>query len=567
MRNLRLNLVYFVIIVFASLIITRLVFLQILEGQLYLALAKGQQEIFQSVSGLRGEIFFQDKKGLSLAAGNTVSKYSYATPKLIEDKELVAEKLAPILELSQQTILEELQKNDSLFLLLKRNITKEEAEAIEKLNLAHIYIGEEPVRYYPNQTLASDILGFVNQEAEGQYGVEGFWDDILQGGQGWQKIDYGPFGWVIEGDRELTVGGSDLVLTIDKNIQAQAEQLLEDFSKSFKYQSAQMIIVEPTTGKLLAMADFPGFNPNNYQDYSSQQIEIFQNKSIQALYEPGSIFKAVTMAAGLNEGKITPETTYIDKGYVVILDKKIRNYEDRVWGKSTMTEVLEKSINTGAVFAQSQIENNVFLDYIERFGVFEKTGVGLQGEVYSENKEFKKGWAVNFATAAFGQGIEMTPLQVARAYSAIANKGKLPQIYLVEGIRKDGKIVTLKEREPAKQIISEETAKALVKMLVSVAENGYSKPARVEGYYIAGKTGTSQIPYSALGLNKSGYSEKTWQSFIGFAPAFQPRFLILIKLDEPATRSSNESATLIFKEMAKYILDYYQVPPSRSVTK
>jgi len=561
MKYIRLNVVYAAIFLFAAMIIVRLAYLQVVNGEMYLALAKGQQEIFQPISGPRGEIFLFDKDNLVLGAINQSSKYCYASPKLIDDKKDVAEKLSSIIEMPEEFLLEKIKNNDSLFLLLKKNITVEQAKKIEELGLKNVYIGENVIRFYPNNELASDILGFVNQDSQGQYGVEGYWNDILIGKEGWQKIEHGPFGKFFQGDSDLSVKGADLVLTIDKNIQTEAEKLLKKFSKEFKYETAQMIIVNPETGRVLAMVDFPGFNPNNYQDYGSDNLEIFQHKNIQALYEPGSVFKAVTMAAGINEGKLTPETTYIDKGYVVILDKRINNYENRIWGERTMTEVLEKSINTGAVFAESQISHDVFTDYLKRFGVFEKTGIGLQSEVYSENKEFKKGWAINFATAAFGHGIEMTPLQVIRAYCVFANHGLMSQPYIIEGVRENGEIKPLKEKEEAKRIISKDTADTIVKMLVSVAENGYSKPAKVPGYYIAGKTGTSQISFSALGMNGLGYSNQTWQTFVGFAPAFDPKFVILVKLDNPATRSSNESATLVFKEMAKYILDYYQIPP------
>jgi len=565
MKDTRLNIVYAIIFLFAALIIVRLVYLQVLNGEMYLALAKGQQEIFQPISGPRGEIFLFDKENLVLSAINQSSRYCYASPKLINDKKGVAEKLSPILEISEEILLGKLESNNSLFLLLEKNITEEQAKEIDKLGLKHIYTGEDVVRFYPNNELASDILGFVNQDSKGQYGVEGYWNDILIGKEGWQKIEHGPFGRFFQGDSDLSAKGADLVLTIDKNIQTEAEKLLKKFSEKFKYETAQMIVADPKTGRVLAMADFPGFNPNNYQDYGTGDLEILQHKNIQALYEPGSVFKAVTMAIGINEGKLTPETTYIDKGYVVILDKRIDNYENRVWGESTMTEVLEKSINTGAVFAQSQIGDNVFTDYLERFGVFSETGIGLQGEVYSENKEFKKGWAINFATASFGHGIEMTPIQMIRAYCVLANHGLMPQLYIIEGVRENNEIKSLVERGEAERIISKDTADAVVKMLVSVAENGYSKPARVPGYYIAGKTGTSQISFSSLGINKGGYSDQTWQSFVGFAPAFDPKFVILVKLDNPATRSSNESATLVFKEMAKYILDYYQIPPEKEI--
>jgi len=213
-------------------------------------------------------------------------------------------------------------------------------------------------------------------------------------------------------------------------------------------------------------------------------------------------------------------------------------------------QVLEYSINTGAVFAEAATGHHTFLNYLSRFGLFEPTNIDLAGEVYSTNKELKKGYEINYATASFGQGIEITPMQLVRAYSALANGGRLPAPHLVD----QGMPLS----EP---IISEKTAFQVTTMLVSVTENGYGKSARVPGYYVAGKTGTAQIAYSALGEKRAGYSDKTVQSFIGYTPAFEPRFLALVKLNNPQTKTAEYSAIPIFQELAKYILDYYEIPP------
>ena len=258
------------------------------------------------------------------------------------------------------------------------------------------------------------------------------------------------------------------------------------------------------------------------------------------------------MAAALNEGTITPDTTYTDKGFVQIGARKITNYDHRVWGLRTMTEGLEYSINTGAVFAAQQLGKEKFLEYIEKFGFFDPTNIDLAGEIFSRNAEFKKGYEINFATASFGQGIEMTPMQIVKAFSAIANNGQMTQPYIVE--RDEGE----KKQE---QVISPKTATEVTEMLTNVVQNGYAKSAQIPGYYVAGKTGTAQISWSALGVAKSGYSDKTVQSFVGYAPAFDPKFLILVKLDNPATKTAEYSAVPIFHDLAKYIIDYYQIPP------
>lgn len=546
MTATRIKLIFICFLLFSCLIVARLTFLQVMKGGIYRAQAKGQQEIFEQVAGTRGDIYLNDKDQKILAATNQSIKYVYVVPQSIKDDEDVAEKLSQIIDIEKEVIMDKLSNKNSLFSLLKRKLCIQEVEDINNLEIEGIHLGEELVRFYPHNTLASDVLGFVNNDNIGQYGVEGHFNEYLKGESGWQKVSYGPFGKTLEGDGILT--GADVVLTIDKNIQEQAEKVLADYSEIFKYESAQVIVLDPITGKVLAMADFPSYDPN---EFDNSDVSVFKNKAIQSLYEPGSVFKSITMATALNEGKITPETTYVDKGYVVIGGYKVKNYDERVHGQNTMTQVLEKSINTGAIFAQEQISNEVFEKYLERFGIFEQTGIELQGEVYSKNLEFKKGWEINYATASFGHGIETTLIQMARAYAALANGGELIKPSIVEG-------KTDKER-----IILKETSDTIVRMLVSVAENGYSKSARVDGYHIAGKTGTSQIPYSSLGINQIGYSDQTWQSFVGFAPAFDPKFVIAIKLDNPNTKSSSESSTLVFRDIAKYILDYWQIAPDK----
>ena len=267
------------------------------------------------------------------------------------------------------------------------------------------------------------------------------------------------------------------------------------------------------------------------------------------------------MASAIDAGKVTPDTTYLDNGMVKIGGYTIYNYDERVWGQRTMSEVLQFSINTGAVFAEQQLGHNRFLDYIKKFGIFKPTEIGLAGEIYSENREFRKGYEINFATAAFGQGIEMTPLQLVRAFSALANKGTPVEPFLVEKIVDSKGLLQKPKRKTAKQVISQNTASDLTTMLTSVIEEGYGKAARIPGYFVAGKTGTAQVSWSALGISKAGYSDKTVQLFIGYVPAFNPKFLVLVKLNNPATKTAEYSAVPIFRNFTKYIIDYYQIPP------
>ena len=548
-RNLRLNIIFFCFIIIGAAIIGRLISLQVFQRDYYRAMAQGQQSDFNAFRGNRGEVFF---RGGQILATNIKKDYLFISPRKIKDKEKVAKVLSSILDLEESSTMESVKKN-SLFNKIKSDLTKEKKEEILKQNLEGVHFGEESLRSYPQNKVASHLIGFLDKSGKGRYGIEGYYDDILRGREG-----------VCEGVPDIGSSadkGSDIFLTIDYNIQFVAEKLLRKARDEFGAKSGQIIVIDPNSGEILALADFPNFDPNNYTA-NIDNLEIFQNSATQKLFEPGSIFKPITMAAALDQGKITPETSYFDIGEARIGKDVIYNYDKRSFGRQTMTNVLEKSINTGAVFAEKQLGNNLFLDYLNRFQFFQPTGIDLQGEVFSENREFKKGYKINFATASFGQGIEITPIQLVKAFSAIANGGKLMRPYIVEKISRDNKLKEIKPEVLTEQVISKKTASQLTAMLVSVIKNGpYTRRAKIPGYYVAGKTGTSQVPWSSLGIKRKGYSNKTWQSFIGFAPAFNPKFLILVKLDNPNTGSSEYSATPIFREMAKYIIDYYQIPP------
>jgi stage V sporulation protein D (sporulation-specific penicillin-binding protein) len=544
LKNWRANLVLGLLLLAGAVIIGRLVFLQIVNYDLYRALAKGQQGEFNSAKGDRGQIFFSGGK---ILATNVKAEYAYICPQEIENKEETAKKLSEILRLDEQTVYEDTLK-DSLFEKLKNILSDQEIKAINDSGLAGVYLSEAPSRSYPNDQMASQVVGFVGGEDSGQYGIEGFYDDVLQGKEQFMKSS----------DSD-SIDGSDVFLNIDYNLQFTAEKILSQAKDQLDIRGGQIIIMDPNNGRILTMAEYPGFDPNNYSEV--EDFSIFQNSSIQKLFEPGSTLKPITMASALDSGKINPDTTYVDEGKLKIAGYTIENYGGRVYGKQTMTQVLEKSINTGAVFAEKQVGNENFLKYLEKFGFFKPTGIDIQGEVFSENKVLKNGYDINYVTASFGQGIEITPIQLVRAFAAIANGGKLVKPYVAEKVvDKEGNAV---KTEPviSDAIISSGTVSSLTNMLVSVVENGFAKSARIPGYYVAGKTGTAQIPWSALGQDKKGYSDETWQSFIGFFPAFSPRFLVLIKLDNPKANTAEYSAAPLFKQLVKYMIDYYSIPP------
>ena len=567
MKNWRIILIFVFVIIFGAAIIGRLFDIQVLKHKFYQAQALGQQVGFSEVRGYRGEIFFknsQENKG-SYGVGDVkslaINKDEWtvsAIPSEIEDKEIFSELLGEAIGESKEFIFLKIENRDS-YTVIKKDLSKIELEKIAEINLAGLSLENIPGRYYPQEKMAAQVIGFLGGDGIGQYGIEGYYDSLLKGQSGIKETKRG-LDLIDFLAPELDLNGSDIYLTIDYNIQFQAEALLKEAQNNLGIDSGQIVVLKPDTGRVLAIADFPSFDLNFYS--KEKDLDIFQNSAVQKLFEPGSIMKPFTMAMGINEGKITPDTVYTDYGFVKVGISTIYNFDRKKYGEQTMTGVLEKSINTGAVFVSQLVSRETFLDYLVKFGLSDKTGIELQGEVSSRNNI--TGPDVEFATASFGQGISATPIQIASGFCAIANGGKLMKPYIVEKIVK-GEIET--ETTPEilnEQVISKQTASQVTTMLTSVVEKGFGSGAKIPGYYLAGKTGTAEVPFK----DKKGYEpNKTIQTFIGFGPALNPQFLILVKLDNPKVSSSALSATPVFKKLAQYIINYWQIPPDYDVNE
>ena len=544
MRKWKINLIFLLFFVASAFVVNRLSFLQISQGKFYKAFSQGLHAYSQNTLSGRGEIFLENEKPLAI---NVEHSIVFENSGVIKDLSEAISALSNILNIEENVLFEKIN-NNLLYAVLKENLSKEEINQINELDIYGVFVNTENKRYYPQEQFLSSIIGFLGAENKGQYGLEEYYEETLRTKDG------------IIHDKK----GSDLFLTIDYNIQFEAETLLKRVKENLDIKGGEIIVIEPSSGKILAMASLSNFDPNYYGEYADREnLAIFKNKATQELFEPGSVFKPITMASAIEEKRITPETTYEDPGCLQIDIYPVCNYEQRVYeGDLTMTNVLEKSINTGAVFAQKELGGDLFIEYIEKFGFLEKTKIDTQ-EVFSSNKNVRSQREVSLATAAFGQGIEITPIQLIRAYCAIANGGRLVTPHLVEKIvdSDNQTFYPYQENiENARQVISAKTSSQVVSMLVSVVENGFGKAAQVPGYFIAGKTGTSQVSYGSLGINKAGYSDETIQSFIGFAPAFNPRFLMLVRLDNPKTKTAEYSAIPAFQELAEYIIRLYQIP-------
>jgi len=544
MKKWKVNFIFLLFFIVSATAVYRLSFLQIKQGNFYKALSQGLHISRQNALSGRGEIFLENEKPLAI---NIEQSFVFANSKIIEDLSEAVNFLNNILNIEQDVLFEKIENNPS-YAVLKENLNQTEIDQINQLNLYGVFVNTKNKRYYPQEKLLSSVIGFLGAENKGQYGLEEFYEEDLKAKEG-----------IIQDKK-----GSDLFLTIDYNIQFQTEALLKKAKENFNIKDGEIIVVEPSSGKILAMASLSSFDPNYYEEYAQEKnLAVFKNKSTLELFEPGSVFKPITMASAIEENKITPETTYKDLGCLEIDDYPICNYKQRIYeGELTMINVLEKSINTGAVFAQKELGGNLFLEYMEKFGLFEPTNIDIR-ETYSKNENVKSKREVNLATASFGQGIAITSIQLIKAYCAIINGGYLVTPYLVEKIKDSDSNVFYPYQEnieKAEQVISTKTSSQVVSMLVSVVENGFGKAAQIPGYFVGGKTGTSQVSYGSLGINQAGYSDETIQSFIGFAPAFNPKFLILVKLDNPETKTAEYSALPIFQELAEYIIRQYQIP-------
>lgn len=551
----RTKALFLLFILAGAVLVGRLYTLQIVGGQYYAALARGQQEGAEAATLLRGNIYAQDKGGQSryLVATNREMPMVYAVPWEVEDAEYLINTVHDVLGLSEEDVpilFRRLNNTDSSFALIARHLTDEQARRIEEFDLPGVYLRNEYVRFYPGEEIAAQSIGFVGfsgNERVGQYGVEQFYDETLSA-----SAPTTP--------RSTFFGGSfaagDIELTIDYGIQFVVEQKLQELVSRLEADSATAIFMDPQTGAIIALANVPTFNPNTYS--STEDISVFSNSAVQDLFEPGSSFKPITIAAAIDAGVVSPQTTYEDKGFVDIDGYRISNSDKKAHGIQTMTQVLEKSLNTGVIFAQKQLGKERFRDYIQAFGFSEKTGIDLPGEVTGDTYNLNTNNNVNFATAAFGQGIAISPIRLLSSLSAIANGGVIMKPYIVSKIWQDGHERSTEVEELA-QPISATTASRVAAMMVSAVENGFGKKAQVPGYTLAGKTGTAQVPAE----DGSGYSEeKTIHTFIGFAPAYNPRFIGILKVDNPRTISfSADSIAPTFGELTSFILQYYNVPP------
>ncbi|MBC8264455.1 MAG: penicillin-binding protein 2 [Anaerolineales bacterium] len=537
-------------------ITVRLFYLQIIQGAL-----GDDQEPFLSNYSLEGAShrgLIIDRHGHILAL-NTFEYDVSASPDVITDTLYVADHLSPILGLSPDELVS-LLKPEKLYVLLKNRVSQEAADAIISWNFRGINLKPKLLRRYPNGDLAAHLLGFVNLDSDGVYGLEGFYDLLLKGAdtipepvEGGKAYYQGETVPIAFQQLALPQDGTHLVLTLDRNIQYLVEQELARAVGRYQADGGTIIVMVPKTGAILAMANYPSYDPNRFYE----ALDLHTNPAVGYQYEPGSVFKIITMAAGLDAGVITPDSTFFDSDAIEVGGIIIRNPDRRAHGLVTMTDILALSLNVGVAHIGTLLGEETFYAYLKDFGCGAHTGIDLNGEVAGTLKEpgGTDWYRSDLGTNSFGQGIAVTPLQMITTVAAVANGGRLMKPYVVERIVDDqGAIIT--QPTIVRQVVTSQIAEQLTAMLVEAVERG-AELATVPGYDIAGKTGTAQIPVGG------GYDpELTIASFVGYAPADDPQFIALVKIDKPRLDPwGGEVAAPVFRIIAERLFVLLDVPP------
>ena len=515
--------------------------LQLVKGGYYYAKAATELAASASNNGSRGAIYFTDLNGNTLpAAIDQEFPVIYADPAVIKDPAQAAAKVAPVLGVPVAQLAATFSRKDQYELLMNK-ASSSVAQEIEALNIPGVITDFEPQRYYPLGPIASQVLGFVGPNAtnvgeSGKYGLEAYYNGLLQGSS--------------TGGNPV---GQDLTTTIDPNIQIEAEKVLDNLVTSNNGTGGDVIVADPMTGKILAMGQYPTFDPNNY---GQSPIADYLNTNVQSVYEPGSIIKLLTMSAGIDSGAITPDTTYWDHGYVNVDGAHITNYNLLTNGpygpNTTMTEVIEHSINSGAIWAENQTGNQTYLKYLKAFGLGQKTGIDLPGEVTGDLRQLTPNAPqVDWDTAGFGQGIAMTPIELVDAISAIANGGLLMRPYINAALQP--KII--------RRVISSSTAAQVAQMATDAVD--LAQVANINGYSMGGKTGSAFIPNPKGG----GYLNELDDSYIGFGPTANPKFIAFIRVNGVSVNSlAAESVVPAWAQLARWLINYYNIPPDRTTS-
>ncbi len=548
-------------------LVGRMMYLQVIGYEEYLKKSEMQNTNKRVLHSPRGTIY--DRNGKILAISEDAQSL-YADPTMItKSPQEVAHILAPYLKIKEPEIEARLQE-DTSFVWLEEMMDHDKVDEVKKVikeqKLVGIQFRRENHRLYPNGSLASQLLGFVNKDDEGMEGLELVLDKKIRGSQQMQRLRTDAnkipiFNSVLE--RILPDKERAVQLTIDSTIQYIAEKSLDGVMNRNHPEGAAIIVMDPKTGEILAMASRPNFDPNEYYKGNADK---YKNRAVVNTYEPGSTFKPIMAAAAVDSGKWDIHRIYHDEGHIQVADRTFYNWDKRGMGNVTLTEILKFSINTGMVELGLTTGGETLTEYAERFGFGKATGIGLPGEQDGILFDPKTMSPVDVAAMSFGQSIAVTPLQMVQAFGALANKGHMMKPFLVKEIdNPDGSVYEKNDPKEVGQPIKEETAQTISKILSEEINSGGGKSAKVDGYTFCGKTGTAQ----RINHGRAGYAEGQYiASFMGFGPLEDPQYVVLIVVDNPSgVFYGAQVAAPVFKEMMTEIVHYKGIRPSQPIER
>jgi len=560
----RLKFLVLAIILVACLCWARLFFIQVVQASYYRE--KGDQQYLRPSVGIfdRGSILAQKIDGSTFALAGLKTAYLItANPKLITNASSTCAQLSQILVLDQTECLNKLTKTNDSYEELATKVDGDKAEAIKRLGIKGLTIYKQKLRSYPFGTVASHLIGLISYKGDdliGRYGLERQYEKILS-----RRAETSFANFFVEifsglsnnltGSEQVANAQGDIVTTIEPVVQKYFESELLKAREEWGGTQIGGLIIDPKTGEIIALSAWPNFDPGGKQT----DIAALGNPLVEGVHELGSIFKPLTLAAALDAGVIHEDTTYDDTGCVTLNTRTICNFDDKARHLVPVQEILNQSLNVGATFVAQKLGIERFRAYFNAYGFNEKTGVDLPNEATNLTKNLNSPRMVDYATAAFGQGIAVTPISLVRAQAVLANGGYLITPHVVKEIDYQSKLVQKIESKIGRQVLKKETSEEISRMLSKVVDTVMPR-VKLEHYSIAAKTGTAQIPDPATGK----YSEDRFlHSFFGYFPAYDPRFLIFIFMTDPKATFSTQTLTTPFVNTSRFLLNYYQVPPDR----
>lgn len=563
----RAHLVILLWLLVALVILGRAFYIQVVQHRYFTDLADKQYVSSGAVNFDRGTVFFSHYREELVPGAQLKTTYRIAIdPTVIVNASSTFEKLALHIPLEKEDFLARAAKKDDPYEEIAKDISSEIVAKLKLEKLSGVSFVKDNKRAYPQEEIGAKVLGFVGNDGlriKGQYGIERYYNDVLERASSVQSVNF--FAELFADIEKTSVSNrdkqeGDVVLTIDAEAERALHSVLEETRNEWNSDIIGGIIMDPQTGAIIAMDSLPSFDPNKYADV--KDASQFLNQNVSGVYEMGSIIKPITLASALDSGAVTEESTYNDTGFRDLNGYKVKNFDGEARGPgTTMQEILDKSLNVGIVHLVEQLGIRRFQEYFKKFGIGEETGIDLPAEAGGLTKNIDSNVLVDNATAGFGQGIAVTPIQTVRALAVLGNGGKLVNPHVVDTIVYQNGTTKKMVQDPPVQVISAETSERISRMLVHVVDNALKDGKyKMAHYSIAAKTGTAQVPQPGGGY----YENRYLHSFFGYFPAYEPKYIIFLYHTNPKG-AQYASATLTdpFFKLVKFLISYYEVPPDR----